>query len=218
MVTGTAAEPAALSQPPWLSVKQKSRRWFWPGSFVRASMGALIKTVQLTEGVWRPSPFLEVSYTCSLSMEDVPKVNFCLDLILINDTQELQTDQFIYKKFRSVEMIQVSHSLNECAKQHFWLVTETQKLLLHLRFITSEVQSEPWLTRDGARCEKMCEGVCISPPLFMKCWCQAHLNDFYFTWCVFTRSVTAAIDRFLKTLSKVNGWEKWWCALLMWII
>lgn len=82
-------------------------------------MGSLIKTVQLTEGVWRPSPFLEVS---NLSMEEVPKANFCLDLILINDTQELQIHPFIYKNFRSVEMIHVSHSLNECVKQHFYVI------------------------------------------------------------------------------------------------
>lgn len=64
VVMGAATEPAAHSQPRWLPLQQKSRRWFQPGSFVEVPMGAMIKTVQLTEGCRQPSPSLDSSTTC----------------------------------------------------------------------------------------------------------------------------------------------------------
>ena len=61
VVMGAAAGPAAHSQPPWLPLQQKSRRWFRPGSFVEVHMGAMIKTVQITEGVLAAPPPLPLT-------------------------------------------------------------------------------------------------------------------------------------------------------------
>lgn len=68
VVMGAATEPAAHSQPRWLPLQQKSRRWFQPGPFVEVHMGAMIKTAQVTKGVRQPSPSLDSSTTCRPSM------------------------------------------------------------------------------------------------------------------------------------------------------
>lgn len=75
-------QPRGPSQPRWLPVQQRSRRWFRPGSFVGVRMGPWLKQAKLSEGgppapplpppqqrhpTYPPSPF-----TCSLPTSRAP--------------------------------------------------------------------------------------------------------------------------------------------------
>lgn len=54
VVMGAATEPAAHSQLQWLPLQQKSRRWFWPGSFVGVHMGPWLKQFKSPRGSGGP--------------------------------------------------------------------------------------------------------------------------------------------------------------------
>lgn len=91
--------PASVAPP---ATKEQTVIPTW--LFCRGPHGAMIKTVQLTEGVRRPSPSLDSSTTCSLPMEGLRKLRrqecLCRNFVLMRAEEHLKTStstQIIYK-------------------------------------------------------------------------------------------------------------------------